>query len=523
MEVSTVLLAAIAIAFAFHYFFAKWMMHFKNMGILYANPLPILGNMAPVIFRRISLAEHLQRFYNRFAHVKYFGFYNFLTPIIVIRDPELIRTIAVKNFDNFCDHRGFIDETTEPLMGRNLFALRGDYWREMRKVLSPAFTASKMKMMFKLMSRCAEDFSDFLANEAKDGKILDMKNIFGRYTNDVIATCAFGISIDSMRNPNNEFYLLAKEAMNFEGILSIKFFLGKDFALFSKLFGIKLFSDKVTNFFQNVVADTVRTRDKEGITRPDMIQLMMDTREKKETDISIKDMTAQAFVFFFAGFDSTSTFMSFLAYELALHQDIQSKLREEIAGVLMENKGEVTYEAINGMKYLDAVINETLRLYPLIGFLDRQCVKEFELPPATAGGKPITITPGTTVWFASYGIQLDSKYYPEPTKFDPERFLNGSVDPYTYMPFGIGPRMCIANRFALVESKIVIFHLLACCNLKPCVKTAIPMKFSKNTFVLMAEGGVWLTLEAREGNNSLLRQYRDDDKKNVLLKNDGNY
>ncbi|CAK9825003.1 Cytochrome P450 9e2 [Anthophora retusa] len=238
----------------------KSMFHFQQLDLPHESPLPILGNMTPFIFRRISMFEHLENLYHRFSHVKYFGFYNFTTPVIVIRDLELLTSVTVKNFDHFCDHRGFVDEELDPLSGKNLFSLRGDQWREMRKLLSPTFTSSKMKTMFHLMNDCANSFTDHIANNSRRGQVYDLKEIFGRYTNDVVATCSFGISVDSMKDPQNEFYAFAKETINFMSSLSLKFFMGKNFPTLSKLLGIRLFSESANRYFLRIVGDTVRMR-----------------------------------------------------------------------------------------------------------------------------------------------------------------------------------------------------------------------------------------------------------------------
>ncbi|XP_076663919.1 cytochrome P450 9e2-like isoform X7 [Andrena cerasifolii] len=453
--------------------------------------------MAPIIFQRISIAEELQRVYNRFPGARYFGFYNFSMPVIVLRDPELLTMIGVKNFDQFCDRRGFADEDVDPVMGGNLFSLRGDRWRYMRRVLSPAFTASKMKTLFTLMSDCAVSFADYIAMESKGGKVYDLKNIFGRYTTDIVATCCYGLSVDSMKNPNNDFYRFGKETLNFLSGLSIKFLMGKNFPTLFKLLGVRFFSDEAHKYFLRIVGDTVRMREEKGIHRPDMIQLMMETRDNDGRGISIEEMTNQAFVFFFAGVQTTSTFLCFAAHEIAMNPEVKAKLRAEIEELGRKTNGNPTYEDIRDMQYMDAVLHESLRLYSL-AFMDRICVKEFQLPPATPDSKPVTIKPGRVVWFLPFSLQRDGAHFPDPMKFKPERFLKGEVPQHAYVPFGVGPRLCIGNRFALMEAKVLMFHLLWRCDLEPSADTPVPMKLNRKSFVLAAENGFWLNFRTRE-------------------------
>ncbi|RLU26968.1 hypothetical protein DMN91_000767 [Ooceraea biroi] len=500
MELSTLLLGVLTACICVYYAIITKLSHFARLKIPYVRPVPLLGNMAPLIFHRMAFVHLLQKMYNLFPDAKYFGFYDFTSPVYVLRDPELINAVSIKNFDHFTDHRNFVNEDQEQIASRNLFGLRGDHWREMRKLLSPSFTSSKMKMMFGLMCECAENFTNFVANESgKSGKTYDMKDQINRYATDVVATSAYGISVDSFKHPTNAFFTIGRKAMSFDFKVNLKLFICKQVPALAKFLRIKTFSSEVENFFKDIVTETVKTRDEQGIFRLDMIQLMMETRDKNYGPaFDIDEMTAQAFVFFLAGFDSVSTIMCFLAHEIAVNPDVQNKLRAEIEDVLKQTNGKPTYEAINGMKYLDAVLTETMRLYPLLPYLDRVCTKHFEMPPATPDGKSFTIKPGERVWFSSFALQHDPKHYPEPEKFNPDRFLNSSVDNSSYMPFGIGPRICIANRFAMMEMKIMIFYLVWRCNLEPDIKTKIPMVLNKGTaFITTAEGGFWLKLRAR--------------------------
>lgn len=499
MDTWILLSLLVGIVAVYHYFF-KNLDIFKKHGILHIPPLPIVGNLAPVFLRQLSMAKLVQKVYYLNEDAKYVGFFDGMNPIVMIRDPDLIKAIGVKNFEMFPDHRAFIDEINDPMFGKNLFSLRGERWRDVRNLLSPAFTSSKMKAMFKLMSDCAANFTDFLSKLPADKNVVDLKNSFTRYTNDVIATCAFGINVDSMKNPNNEFYVYGKEATTFDFMRTIRFYIVRSMPAFSKMLGIKFVSNRVGQFFKDLVRNTIHTRDVKNIVRPDMLQLMMETRGKRGPgkELTIEDMTAQAFIFFFGGFDTVSSLMCFAAHEIGVNPDIQAKLRDEINEVLKTTNGDLTYEALNGMEYLDAVVNEALRKWPIAFFLDRICAEDFELPPALPGDKPFLLKKGMSVWFVPYGLHRDPKYFERPDEFCPERFLDENkknINSAAYLPFGLGPRMCIGNRFALLETKVMLFHLLTRCELKLCSKTSHPLQLSKTNFNLMPEGGFWLKIQ----------------------------
>ena len=515
LNILTYILAILAGGLGIYFLVSlKKLKFFENHGIPHVSPLPIFGNVAPAIFRQKNIGDLMRDAYFLYPNAKYFGFFDFMNPVIVIRDLELIKSIGVKNFASFQDHQTFVDESFESLFSQNLLFLTGEKWHNTRSLLSPAFTSSKMKTMYKLISQCAIDFTESLVKDLSNNKMREMKDIFTRYANDVIATCAFGINVNSMKDPQNEFYLMGKEATDLEKI-TWKFFLVREFPRLVKLLSIRLIPPQCTSFFTKIIESTIALRDEKGISRPDMLQLMMEARGDKNTKIKLttEEMTAQAFVFFFGGFDTTSTIMSFAAYEIAVNPEVQIRLQEEIDLVMNETKGEPSYDVINGIEYLDAVFNETMRKYPIAIMLDRVCTKRFELPPTLPNSKPFVVKPGMAVWIPAYAIQRDPVYFEEPEKFNPDRFLSGGnadIKSTTYLSFGIGPRQCIGNRFAVLQTKVMFFHLMARCNLKICSKTTIPLKISTKTFGLAADNGYWLIVEKRS--NSYFQNYSPEDK-----------
>uniref|UniRef100_A0A2H1VYP7 unspecific monooxygenase n=1 Tax=Spodoptera frugiperda TaxID=7108 RepID=A0A2H1VYP7_SPOFR len=216
----------------------------------------------------------------------------------------------------------------------------------------------------------------------------------------------------------------------------------------------------------------MRNRELKNIIRPDMIHLLMEAKKGKLTHDDIKcndvatgfatvtesavgkksvkrdwsdsDLIAQAVVFFVAGFDTVSTAMSFLLYELALNPDIQERLAQEIKENDAKNGGKFDFNSIQNMVYMDMVVSEILRLWPPGFVLDRICHKDYNLgKPNPKAEKDVQVRKGTGVWIPVYCIHRDPKYFPNPEKFDPERFSEANrhtIDPMTYMPFGIGPR-----------------------------------------------------------------------------------
>ncbi|XP_051157203.1 cytochrome P450 9e2-like [Leptopilina boulardi] len=473
----------------------------KRKKIPHLKPVLLFGNTAPIFFQTKPIGQFVADLYNSFPNAKYFGMMDIHKPVAVIRDPELIKEICVKNFENFIDHQSFIDETMDPIFGKNVFSLKGERWREIRNTLSPAFTVTKMKFMFELIEKCAENFVQYYLKHPKETELIESEDVFMRYTNDVIATSAFGISVDSLKDRNNEFYQRGKDATSFgKGLRAFKILIFRICPQFMKLIGEPFLSRSTDQFFKRIIRETVKIREEKKIIRPDMIHLLMEARDKNNgVELTIDDIIAQCFVFILAGFDTTTTAMCFIAHELAMNSEIQDKLRKEIDSFIKNKEEKITYETLSKMKYLDMVISEGLRKYPPGPFADRVCIKKYTLPKATADSEEYTAEAKSVIWIPIQGLHYDSKYYPDPDKFDPERFNDENkekIHPYAYLPFGVGPRKCIANRFALMEIKVLFVYILKNFILEKCAKTKHPIEFQKG-FTVAAKGGLWFKLIKR--------------------------
>lgn len=474
--------------------------YWKRHGVPNMQELPSTGSRWWLW--RTTFLEYIKFVYTNHTKVRYVGTVQFWRPTIIVRDPELIKDVAIKHFDHFTDHRTLVSEEYEPVFGSNLLTLTGDRWRNMRTTLSPFFTSSKMRFMYGLVSKCSRDFFDYLYHHPDLCSMVDGNATFKRFTNDVIATSAFGISVNSLKDRDNEFYKTGIEMANlFKSITAIKFMMMSLCPRLCKMIGLSVLPKSMKRFLRKTISDTVRIRKEQGIVRPDMIHLLMQAKEEQKlVELSVDDIVAQAFIFFLAGFDTVSTMMSFMTLELAMNPDVQEKLREETDRYLAEENGDVSYEALSKMEYMEMVISETLRKYPTVAIIDRVCVEKFVLPPAGPGYKPATVYPGENVWFPIQMLHSDPKYFPDPEKFDPERFSEENkknIVPYSYLPFGLGPRMCIGNRFALMEVKIMMVHLLQRFVIEPNEKTK-PVVSKKNHFQILPDDGFWYTFRKRD-------------------------
>ncbi|KAF2878651.1 hypothetical protein ILUMI_27519 [Ignelater luminosus] len=511
----------------------KPMSYWKKRNIVYSKPWPIFGNMPALLTRTKSFVEVLEELYNEFPDRRYNGIFAFRQPQLLIRDPELIKQITIKDFDYFMDRTRQIPEQADPIFSKILVSLNGQEWKDMRAVLSPSFTSNKMKFMFQLISECAEKFTEYFGKQSKNTISVEMKEIFTKFTNDAIATTAFGVTVDSLNEKDNEFYLMGKELTNVGVARALRFFGHSFFPALMRLLRISMFPSSFTDFFRRIIKETIEVREKYGTVRPDMIHLLLQTRtgtslkednrneneigfavvdasstvktevQYRRTPLTDDEITAQALLFFLAGFETTATLSCFMSYELAVNPDIQKRLQNEIDEALEKCNGKITYDVLLGMKYMDMVVSETLRKWPPGIALERRCLNNYTLQPEFLNEKPLIIEKDISILIPVVGIHHDPKYFPDPDKFNPERFSvvnKPNIVPGSYLPFGAGPRSCIASRFALMETKILFFHLLATLDIVTTEKTPIPLVISKKKFVLVPDEGFWLGLQQRKKN-----------------------
>lgn len=141
--------------------------YWKRRKMLHLDLVPFVGNNYQVFFGIESFAIHSQNLYKKLPGARYYGMFDFRMPTVLIKDPEIIREICVKSFNNFTDHLTFVTEEMDPIAGRMLFSLSGQRWKDFRSTLSPTFTAARMKYLFELVDDCARNFVQYFLEHPK--------------------------------------------------------------------------------------------------------------------------------------------------------------------------------------------------------------------------------------------------------------------------------------------------------------------------------------------------------------------
>ncbi|CAG2164092.1 unnamed protein product, partial [Oppiella nova] len=205
------------------------------------------------------------------------------------------------------------------------------------------------------------------------------------------------------------------------------------------------------------------------------------------------EIMAQGYVIFAAGYETTATTLTFCSYELALNPSVQERLYEEVEAAV-DADGEISYEDLAKLPFLDAVLSETLRKYPPIIKLQRKAMADYKL-----GDTGIQLFKSQDVEIPVYAIHHSEEYYPQPEKFIPDRFLpenRHKITPYTYIPFGAGPRNCIGMRFALMEAKLGLVQIVRRYRFFRSPQTAVPLEFKPIT-LLCSPKSVIIGIEKR--------------------------
>lgn len=386
-------------------FIWSWLMKvysfWSNCGVQTPPFSYIWGHLRTPYFHGKALGDRITLIYNyiKSNNSKHGGFYILYQPWYVPMDLDVLKAILQTDFQHFIDRGGHVIEG-DPLT-EHLLNLKGKRWKTMRSKLTPAFSSGKMKMMFETLLDCTHSLKTVM--DELEGKEVDIKDLLGnllmilfineplestenfldakdqiflfagRFTTDVIGSCAFGIECNSLENPENEFRQRGKEIFErpkgtwliiYEKLLIT-------FPNLMKFLNLTYNTKDSINFFVGITKNTVEYREENGVTRKDLMDILIQLRNKKNIDdeeklsedttkdfsgISIDEMAGQAFLFFEAGFETSATLMTFCMFELAANEDIQDMLRKEIVNVLKKYDGKITYDAIMDMPYLEMVL-----------------------------------------------------------------------------------------------------------------------------------------------------------------------
>ncbi|KAH9509386.1 hypothetical protein Btru_045772 [Bulinus truncatus] len=403
---------------------------------------------------------------------------------LITRDLNILKHVLVKDFNNYVDRAAVICSNSP--VEKGVFFLSGQDWKRVRHVITPSFSTGKLKLFTNFINESGTKLATLFDTYFRNDDLVDIKHLMGQFTGEIIARTAFSLKTDCLgKAADDEFTRYSKEIFQTPNKI-VNFFLIFLFqwkwlhVLLVKTFkmnAVDSVSRAADQYFQTILQTTMSERQKLSRDghRPytDLFQNMMSAKEAGDKELkdvtgktdpeswdslpktmSEEELLGQSMFIIFAGFDTTATTLQMCFYHLAKHHDVDAKVYEEIQKVVTSDSP--TYEEISQLKYMEQVLNETLRLYPPAPIISRRAAE-------TRTYGDVTIPKGAGLIIPLDMIMKDPKHFPDPEIFDPDRFSEENVakrDPMSFVPFGYGPRQCIGLRLAYMELKYCLVHVL---------------------------------------------------------------
>uniref|UniRef100_A0A8C8Z1Y9 Thromboxane-A synthase n=1 Tax=Prolemur simus TaxID=1328070 RepID=A0A8C8Z1Y9_PROSS len=445
---------------------------------------------------------------------------------IVISEPDMIKQVLVENFSNFTNRMASGLEF-EPVANSILF-LRDKRWEEVRGVLTAAFSPEKLNELTPLISQACDLLLAHLIRCAESGAAFDVQRCYCCYATDVVASVAFGTEVDSRTAPEHPFVKHCRRFFQFSiprPLLVLILSFPSIMVPLARILPNKN-RDELNGFFNKLIRTVIALRDRQAAEerRRDFLQMVLDARQSpspvgvEDFDIvrevfstqckaepprqrpprvlskplSVDEIVGQAFIFLIAGYEMVANTLSFATYLLATNPDCQEKLLREV-DLFKEKHVAPEYCSLQeGLPYLDMVIAETLRMYPPAFRFTREAAQDCEV----LGQR---IPAGTVLEMAVGALHHDPEHWPSPEIFNPERFTSEARQqrkPFTYLPFGAGPRSCLGVRLGLLEVKLTLLHILCKFRFQACAETQVPLLLESKS-ALGPKNGIYIKIVSR--------------------------
>ena len=397
----------------------------------------------------------------------YFG----IKPVIMTQEVEIIRSVMVKNFDSFVD-KHYVSRLLGIVEGIPM--MTGDQWRRVRRILTPTFSIKKLRMMQSLIEESCTRLRNKLVAVSDTDSSINVCRWFGIFTMEVIFATAFSrdIHLDSDKE-----HPLMKAATDYFKSYQLGSSLSPEkLKIFMSHFSwsepILKYLIRITKIDQDwkfleeaalqLIEDRRNTMTTVGSTAQDLLQLMLEAHDenaetKSNAYLNNEEIVASIVTFIVAGYETARNALSYTAYLLALNPTIQDKLIREINEYYETNPDCTLYDAAENIEYVTMVLYESMRLFPPISETTRECNQ------TCAVTNELIVEEGTVINIPIYVLHHNAEYWSNPNKFDPERFNphnEKSYPTFAYLPFGEGPRQCIAKNFSLMEAKMVLVTIL---------------------------------------------------------------
>ncbi|CAN7937061.1 unnamed protein product, partial [Ixodes hexagonus] len=439
-------------------------------------------------------------------------------PTLYVAEPDLLKYVFVKDFSSLIDRR--VMSFKNKLIQSMIIFAPLDNWRRLRGTTSPAFTTGKLRKVNAISTQVvllmyfldpktvnSKEFIDYVFFARLSVSLTQYtikglhRSILAYSVHSKYALCPLISSPSFLRTSSLSIIFIDRlEISNLPFFRSQRELTALIFPADDVAAHVEVLADDHSSQWHNrrhhdflqLMMDAQKSALLDGNDAGDAENDLYSMGEDEKLDMSTQGKTlteieamAQCVIFLLAGQDTTSSVIAYTVYLLALHPDVQEKLRQEVDDCFEQYGPEPALDVVIKLKYLDCVISESLRLYPPAVRLERSPVADYVM---TDTG--IKLPENCVIAIPVYAMHHDPSNFEEPYKFDPERFSEknrGSIRPYSYLPFGAGPRNCVGMRFALQTVKLCLLHALHNVRFVRTSQTKVPLVFSRNFGLLTAK------------------------------------
>ncbi|XP_018916874.2 probable cytochrome P450 6d4 isoform X2 [Bemisia tabaci] len=410
------ILCAAVLLWYFIYRYQKKYDYWRDLGV------PFVGKSGDIIYEtRKHKSFAIQDRYNELAPYSFGGIFQAAKPYLLVRDPELIQRILVRDFSHFTDRGIAFHEEIDPL-NANLFNLGGQRWKKIRSKLVPIFSTGKLRSMFSKTEQCVLALNRYLSDKLKNSSEFEVRELMQKLTTQVIGTCVFGFDVDSISDEDTEFRKLERPLTPGPLKFRLRQILRSIHPRMLVWLRWKGFNKEVEDFVMNVTREAVKNGEVNRNKRNDLIQLMANLQHEERRELQDRTtetfadplftdhiLAAQLFIFFLAGYDTTATTLANCLYELALNPGIMDRLRAEVQTICDANCGKLDYDALNRMPYMDCIINGNrfalMEIRAALAFF----VNNFSLHPTSRTEVPLSINNNSILSLPARGVHLKIK------------------------------------------------------------------------------------------------------------------
>lgn len=357
----------------------------------------------------------------------------------LVHHPDDLKYVLQDNNRNYPKEYSLV----KPLLGEGLLTSNGETWLRQRRLMQPAFHRNKIAGLAQMMTGATQEMLARWADNAP-GRPLEMASEMMLLTQTIIVRTMFSTDIRHAAVEMGRAFDVVLEYFNSLMFSPIPVPLSWPTPLNRRF-------KRANAFIENTVYGIVNDRRRTGRAENDLLSMLLEARDEDSGEgMSDRQIRDEVVTIFLAGHETTATTLSWVWHRLAQHPEVRAMLEAELDSVLGSRVP--TFADLPQLVYTRMIIDETLRLYPPAWMFVRVAAEDDEV-----GGYHVPA--GTSVMISPFITHRQAVYWPDPERFDPERFRPGAATDrhrHAYLPFAAGPRKCLGDQFALVEAMLLL-------------------------------------------------------------------